>query len=53
MEKEKHIYELRKDGNTICQSPIPFLGYRKPQLRQIVNDGYKYYVDGKYQRKVE
>lgn len=46
-------YEIRRDGVTLLNSPIPLCGYSPKMLRQIVADGHKYYVDGKYQRKIE
>lgn len=54
MEKEKKmIYEIRRGGETICQSNLPMLGYSAKLLRQMVADGNRYYVDGKLQRRVE
>lgn len=46
-------YEIRRDGVTVCASSVPLCGYSPKMLRKIVADGYKYYVDGKYQRKIE
>lgn len=46
-------YQIRRDGVTLLNSPIPLCGYSPKKLRQIVAAGHKYYVDGKYQRKIE
>lgn len=51
--EEKHLYEIRRGGETICTSHVPRLGYTPKRLREMVADGYKYYVDGKLQRKIE
>lgn len=54
MEKEKKtIYEIRRGGETVCHSNIPMLGYSAKLLRQMVADGYRYYVDGKMQRRID
>lgn len=54
MEKEeKTIYEIRRGGETVCRSNIPMLGYSAKLLRQMVADGYRYYVDGKMQRRID
>lgn len=52
MEKEKK-YEIRKDGEIKAASPIPRLGYSARLLRQMAADGYRYYIDGKLQRRIE
>ena len=54
MEKEKKmIYEIRRGGETMEHSSVPMLGKTVKQLRQMVADGYRYYVDGKLQRRIE
>lgn len=45
-------YEIRRGGETVCVSSLPMCGYDLKRLRGILADGYKYYVDGKLQRKV-
>lgn len=50
---EKHVYEVRRNGETVCVSSVPQCGESLKKLRQIVADGHQYYVDGKYQRKPE
>lgn len=47
------MYEIRLGGETVCVSSIPRCGYSARTLRDMVNAGYRYYVGGKLQRKVE
>lgn len=49
----KEQYEIRRDGETVCRSPIPMCGYGAKMLKEIIAAGYRYYIDGKLQRKVE
>lgn len=51
MQKER--FEIRRDGETVCHSSLPMCGYRREQLKSMLNAGYRYYIDGKLQRKVE
>lgn len=53
MEKEKKVYEIRRGGETMEHSSVPMLGKTVKQLRQMVADGYRYYVDGKMKRRIE
>lgn len=54
MGKEEELrFEIRKDGETKAASPIPMLGYSARLLRQMAADGYRYYIDGKLQRRIE
>ena len=53
MEKErKSVYEIRRGGETLEHSSVPMLGKSAKLLRQMVVDGYRYYVDGKIVRKI-
>ena len=49
----KEKYEIRRDGVCFCRSNIPRCGYSVKILREMLNCGYRYYVDGKMQKKVE
>ena len=49
----KEKYEIRRDGVTVCSSNIPRCGYGIKLLREMVAIGYRYYVDGKMQKKIE
>lgn len=51
-EKEKTVYEIRRDGETICACTIPRCGYSVSTLRGMLASGYRYYENGKIQRKV-
>lgn len=53
LNNETCLYEIRREGKTVCASPLPLCGYGKPKLREIVAAGYRYYVNGKMQRKIE
>lgn len=46
-------FEIRRDGDTVCVSSVPRCGYSAKLLREMMADGYRYYVNGKLQRKVE
>lgn len=45
-------YEIRRNGETVCVSSLPYCGYPVKTLRQMMADGYQYDVDGKAIRKV-
>lgn len=49
----KERFEIRRDGETVCTSPLPMCGYTPKRLREILAAGYRYYIDGKLQRKVD
>lgn len=53
MAEEKTVYEIRRDGVTVCASSLPMLGYSVKRLRGLLADGYRYYAGGKLQRKIE
>lgn len=46
-------YEIRRDGSTVCRSSIPRCGYPAKLLREMIAAGFRYYVDGKLQRRPE
>lgn len=46
-------YEIRLNGETVCVSSVPKCGYSGKLLREMVAAGYRYYVNGKMERKVE
>lgn len=46
-------YEIRLNGETVCASSLPMCGYPMKRLREIMANGYRYYVDGKMVRKIE
>lgn len=49
----EHIYEIQnRDGEVVCTSPIQQLGYSADRMKQILADGYSYYIDGKPLRKL-
>lgn len=53
MEAYIQKYEIRRDGSTVCASSLPMCGYPAKLLREMIAAGYRYYVDGKLQRKAE
>lgn len=52
-DEKKSVYEIRLNGETVCTSSMPRLGYTPKRLREMLAAGYKYCADGKIQRKVE
>lgn len=48
---DEHRYEIRRDGVTVCNSCIPRCGYSASQIREMIDAGYRYCVDGKVQKK--
>lgn len=50
---QSNAYEIRRDGETVCCSSFPRCGYSAKLLREMIAAGYRYYVAGKLQRKVE
>lgn len=46
-------YEIRRDGEVVCASSLPMCGYTPKRLREMLAAGYRYYVNGKLERKVE
>lgn len=46
-------YEIRLSGETVCVSSVPKCGYSAKTLREMLAAGYRYYVNGKMERKVE
>lgn len=36
-----------KDGTTVCQSPLPYLGYSLNVLKNLEKAGYVLLIDGK------
>lgn len=52
-DEKKTVYEIRMGGETVCYSSLPRLGYTAKRLREILAAGFKYYVGGKIQRKIE
>jgi len=54
MEKnEEFLYEIRREGRIMCTSPLPMCGYDRSKLREILAAGYRYYVNGKMQKKLQ
>ncbi len=51
--EKKTVYEIRKDGEIKAASHMPRLGYSARLLRQMAADGYRYYIEGKPQRRIE
>lgn len=47
------MYEIRRDGVTVCSSTMPRCGYSAKTIREMIAAGYRYYADGKMQKKVE
>ena len=46
-------YEIRFEGETKCVSELVRCGYSKLTLKRMLDAGYRYYIDGKYQKKAE
>lgn len=46
-------YEIRLNGEPVCVSSVPKCGYSAKTLREMLAAGYRYYVNGKMERKVE
>lgn len=44
-------YEIRRNGVTVANSTTPKLGYSDRELRVILADGHRYYIDGKPYKK--
>lgn len=47
------LYEIRRDGETVCRSSLPRCGYCAQRLKEMIASGYRYYIDGKLQRRLE
>lgn len=45
------LYEIRRNGVTVANSTTPKLGYSDRELRVILADGHRYYIDGKPYKK--
>ena len=46
------MYEIKRGGVTVCRSEtLVRCGYTEKQLKGMLADGYRYYVDGKPVRK--
>lgn len=45
-------YEIRRNGETVCVSSMPYYGYPAKTVRDMMAAGYQYAVDGKAVRKV-
>lgn len=46
------MYEIKRGGVTVCRSEtLVRCGYTEKQLKGMLADGYRYYVDGKSVRK--
>ena len=46
-------YEIRREGETVCRSSLPRCGYSAGGLKDMLASGYRYYIDGKIQRRLE
>lgn len=43
----RDYYEMRKDGQTLCSSTVPNLGYSVAWLRDMARNGIHLYKNGK------
>lgn len=50
---ENNAYEIRLDGSPVCRSSLPRCGYPVKLLRDMIAAGYRYYIGGKLQRRVD
>ncbi len=50
MESQKHKYEIRKDGKVCMSWTDPACGYSKETIKNMKQNGYRLYIDGKLQR---
>ena len=46
------MYEIVMNGVTLCQSPIPRLGYSPELIRKMLAAGYEYRHDGKPVKRI-
>lgn len=53
MMKDDCRFEIRRDGVCFCRSNIPYCGYSVRKIKEMISCGYRYYADGKMQRKIE
>lgn len=46
----REVYELRREGVTVCTSSMPLLGYSPGQIKQMEKDGLRLYRNGKREK---
>lgn len=44
---ERHYYEIRRQGVTLCHGTYPNLGYSPERLKDMARHGMHLYCDGK------